>query len=112
MKDSSSWTSIKRYSSALPVSTRLTGRTWRSEEHTSELQSPMYLACRLLLEKKYSDAFFLANRPQRQRLKSRHALRKVRTVVGSAGTGITLFFFIETATDETCPIPHLASFRN
>src|SRR5437879_13016320 len=25
---------------------------WRSEEHTSELQSPMYLVCRLLLEKK------------------------------------------------------------
>src|SRR5437763_7823727 len=24
----------------------------RSEEHTSELQSPMYLVCRLLLEKK------------------------------------------------------------
>src|SRR5437762_13141129 len=32
---------------------RLRG-TWveRSEEHTSELQSPMYLVCRLLLEKK------------------------------------------------------------
>src|SRR5437879_7024257 len=27
-------------------------RPWRSEEHTSELQSPMYLVCRLLLEKK------------------------------------------------------------
>src|SRR5437763_11831529 len=30
-----------------------TGRSSeRSEEHTSELQSPMYLVCRLLLEKK------------------------------------------------------------
>src|SRR5437764_14147258 len=29
-----------------------TGRALRSEEHTSELQSPMYLVCRLLLEKK------------------------------------------------------------
>src|SRR5437763_7097086 len=28
------------------------GRARRSEEHTSELQSPMYLVCRLLLEKK------------------------------------------------------------
>src|SRR5437762_6114437 len=28
------------------------GRKDRSEEHTSELQSPMYLVCRLLLEKK------------------------------------------------------------
>src|SRR5437762_11083685 len=27
-------------------------RSRRSEEHTSELQSPMYLVCRLLLEKK------------------------------------------------------------
>src|SRR5437763_2493147 len=27
-------------------------REARSEEHTSELQSPMYLVCRLLLEKK------------------------------------------------------------
>src|SRR5437764_6436040 len=27
-------------------------RRTRSEEHTSELQSPMYLVCRLLLEKK------------------------------------------------------------
>src|SRR5437763_11390718 len=28
------------------------GEVFRSEEHTSELQSPMYLVCRLLLEKK------------------------------------------------------------
>src|SRR5437762_5684791 len=34
----------------------------RSEEHTSELQSPMYLVCRLLLEKKkvkFAFAYFL-----------------------------------------------------
>src|SRR5437764_9986208 len=30
----------------------LLGGADRSEEHTSELQSPMYLVCRLLLEKK------------------------------------------------------------
>src|SRR5437762_14204301 len=29
----------------------------RSEEHTSELQSPMYLVCRLLLEKKNKTPF-------------------------------------------------------
>src|SRR2546425_12160378 len=29
-------------------------RAWRSEEHTSELQSLAYLVCRLLLEKKKS----------------------------------------------------------
>src|SRR5256885_2979457 len=34
--------------------TRVTGAAaiWRSEEHTSELQSPCNLVCRLLLEKK------------------------------------------------------------
>src|SRR5437762_10524847 len=31
---------------------KLEVRKDRSEEHTSELQSPMYLVCRLLLEKK------------------------------------------------------------
>src|SRR5437879_9983005 len=31
---------------------RLEVKLIRSEEHTSELQSPMYLVCRLLLEKK------------------------------------------------------------
>src|SRR3712207_8364524 len=34
------------------VSTFRTFLTWRSEEHTSELQSRQYLVCRLLLEKK------------------------------------------------------------
>src|SRR3712207_7545402 len=29
--------------------------SWRSEEHTSELQSRQYLVCRLLLEKKKKD---------------------------------------------------------
>src|SRR3712207_7468104 len=33
-------------------STRTPGSSWRSEEHTSELQSRQYLVCRLLLEKK------------------------------------------------------------
>src|SRR5229473_8636577 len=49
---------------ALPISTGHTDRSaggspacpspwrWRSEEHTSELQSLAYLVCRLLLEKK------------------------------------------------------------
>src|SRR5438445_4138398 len=34
-----------------PMSGRRVG-LWRSEEHTSELQSRQYLVCRLLLEKK------------------------------------------------------------
>src|ERR1017187_10915511 len=31
----------------------------RSEEHTSELQSPMYLVCRLLLEKKKDISYII-----------------------------------------------------
>src|SRR5437879_8594536 len=40
-----------RLSKTLRVCASIPGGT-RSEEHTSELQSPMYLVCRLLLEKK------------------------------------------------------------
>src|SRR5437762_10385666 len=35
----------------------------RSEEHTSELQSPMYLVCRLLLEKKKKNTHKLLPTP-------------------------------------------------
>src|SRR5437763_11524863 len=50
----SNWSCSRR---SLPCSPRpLNSSSWnrpsRSEEHTSELQSPMYLVCRLLLEKK------------------------------------------------------------
>src|SRR5258708_16226897 len=37
---------------SLPQAGRDLGRARRSEEHTSELQSPDHLVCRLLLEKK------------------------------------------------------------
>src|SRR5437879_11000914 len=37
---------------ALPSVDQILDKYVRSEEHTSELQSPMYLVCRLLLEKK------------------------------------------------------------
>src|SRR5437763_10113406 len=45
------------------VSTRARGdaESARSEEHTSELQSPMYLVCRLLLEKKKGKELFILN---------------------------------------------------
>src|SRR4051794_41447140 len=36
------------------------GAILRSEEHTSELQSPVHLVCRLLLEKKKQTNFFLS----------------------------------------------------
>src|SRR5499425_3389127 len=37
------------------------GSMARSEEHTSELQSPMYLVCRLLLEKKKKNNHAMLN---------------------------------------------------
>src|SRR5437763_2537293 len=43
------------------------GRTRRSEEHTSELQSPMYLVCRLLLENKKQRVRVDPPRAERQR---------------------------------------------
>src|SRR5437764_4715745 len=51
-----------------PLPTALTiGDAQRSEEHTSELQSPMYLVCRLLLEKKNG---LPSRRPRRSRLQA------------------------------------------
>src|SRR2546422_6474379 len=35
-----------------PLHVRVAAAAWRSEEHTSELQSRLHLVCRLLLEKK------------------------------------------------------------
>src|SRR5437762_9470141 len=42
----------RKYSARSGTSMPASFSTLRSEEHTSELQSPMYLVCRLLLEKK------------------------------------------------------------
>src|SRR5437764_7665703 len=53
-----SWPSPNRWSD--PDELRHLGRLPRSEEHTSELQSPMYLVCRLLLEKKKASVHELA----------------------------------------------------
>src|SRR5438552_13440590 len=46
-------------------------RTTRSEEHTSELQSPDHLVCRLLLEKKKKKKTDTKNRKQRPRTSTR-----------------------------------------
>src|SRR5438876_1638957 len=45
----------------------------RSEEHTSELQSPVHLVCRLLLEKKnyHRSGYFLKGRPRAGRTSNR-----------------------------------------
>src|SRR5256885_4672182 len=46
---------VTRRSGDARVLARLTAGKGRSEEHTSELQSPCNLVCRLLLEKKKKD---------------------------------------------------------
>src|SRR5437879_10501971 len=45
----------------------------RSEEHTSELQSPMYLVCRLLLEKKKTRVCRRISRPVAMRVSYEYA---------------------------------------
>src|SRR5256885_11265130 len=45
------------FTPAVPVKQRKSGAASRSEEHTSELQSPCNLVCRLLLEKKKTFQF-------------------------------------------------------
>src|ERR1035437_10924232 len=47
------------------------GSCWRSEEHTSELQSRQYLVCRLLLEKKTRIHVSLLAHHQRKRRTTR-----------------------------------------
>src|SRR2546422_3971860 len=43
---------VERRRRLLAAAVPCVGAAWRSEEHTSELQSRLHLVCRLLLEKK------------------------------------------------------------
>src|SRR5436189_1552736 len=55
----------------------------RSEEHTSELQSPMYLVCRLLLEKKNEERLYATHPrlpPAQGDITIQHRLRVAATV--------------------------------
>src|SRR4051794_41189292 len=50
------WPLVVRDDRVVDALSRWSGGRLRSEEHTSELQSPVHLVCRLLLEKKNNDA--------------------------------------------------------
>src|SRR6202023_3113717 len=96
---------------------------WRSEEHTSELQSPMYLVCRLLLEKK-------KNQQKKSRGPQHHTASETtaRTTVthsvaraprlgalcdvpGAALAGRPVFFFLKKrAPPESSPFPQPTAF--
>src|SRR5436189_2768462 len=56
----------------------------RSEEHTSEIQSPMYLVCRLLLEKKKKPLHTLPEKWHRLKdVETRHRRRYVDLVMNA-----------------------------
>src|SRR6266487_1459373 len=68
--------------------------TWRcrtrSEEHTSELQSPVHLVCRLLLEKKNDS----------HKIHLRVLGGPDEKPAGAAGVVVAFFFFNDAATTE------------
>src|SRR5438445_10150167 len=51
-RSSSGWATSSRRTCTPSTTWGSASAPWRSEEHTSELQSRQYLVCRLLLEKK------------------------------------------------------------
>src|ERR1039457_6803409 len=75
------------------------GQRNRSEEHTSELQSPCNLACRLLLEQKTrpSPAGVLSPRPA---VASTPAARRPRALLPAGISSRPFLFFNDTATAE------------
>src|SRR5205823_9473589 len=84
---------------------RIDWSVYRSEEHTSELQSLAYLVCRLLLEKKKARG--RATAPQR---KGRRRLRRTTIRDGSArfeasaGAGRGYGHTFEDGRHDVCPV--------
>src|ERR1039457_5718898 len=91
---------------------------YRSEEHTSELQSPCNLVCRLLLEKKTIKTESAAPADGRKArrtshcgtavrvtLAQRHKTRRARSPRRTSATTTVFFFFNKTSTTETPPLP-------
>src|SRR6266581_1922391 len=85
----------------------------RSEEHTSELQSPVHLVCRLLLEKKKDSLLHTSHMPVGElhiwNIQASSVNRQVRIhqdatvmedVSPSDASSCTFFFFNDAATTE------------
>src|SRR6202011_2234683 len=95
----------------------------RSEEHTSELQSPMYLVCRLLLEKKHKKRWGGQERggrelacvaPSRLRRASTDAICSARaaSITLPPPTRLVFFFFlIRGRPPDFSPFPPPPLFR-
>src|ERR1035438_8379639 len=76
---------------------------YRSEEHTSELQSLRHLVCRLLLEKKNQSAAAAS------RFRATRRRRHAATCPGQESS-LICFFLNETAPPEIYPLPLHAPF--
>src|SRR6202451_2965198 len=93
------------------------GLTKRSEEHTSELQSPEYLVCRLLLEKKSTQKINVASHLCELRVlahacvgsaQSPRNCRRLADVArppGGACSVHPMFFLKDPAPTEISPLP-------
>src|SRR5438876_7441504 len=64
------WLAVTVKLVAVPTVSQTTPPEPRSEEHTSELQSPVHLVCRLLLEKKKKYDKHISSPAPRSRLQS------------------------------------------
>src|ERR1039457_6990588 len=103
---------------------RLRSRPTRSEEHTSELQSPCNLVCRLLLEKKNAHDYQERAKPRaalpsfegrdRERRATRVGLRCQRRIAVAhlQLPQLLFFFFNDTATTEIYTLSLHALFRS
>src|SRR5499425_2759532 len=78
--------------------------TRRSEEHTSELQSPMYLVCRLLLEKKKKKLTNIFHAEIYTLLLAIDVIRRSKlkkfVIFSDSLSCLQSFFFNDTATTE------------
>src|SRR5260363_311312 len=89
------WPIQQKGGPSLPACLELAYGSGRSEEHTSELQSPDHLVCRLLLEK------------QKKRIDDgdgahqvRAILQRIREQLSALPSPLQFFFFNDTATTE------------
>src|SRR5690348_17479133 len=63
-----------------PPHADLNPRKARSEEHTSELQSPVHLVCRLLLEKKKKKKKKTQKRKKQKKRKKKNSIKKNKRI--------------------------------
>src|ERR1017187_3793844 len=100
--------------SALPFSSVSSPLT-RTEEHTSELQSPMYLVCRLLLEKNFR-ATWAKPYPGRSTNRQHLFIVKSLMILGTPGVGETranpFFFLMMRRPPRSTLFPYTTLFRS